>query len=66
MQDFGWIHLSLGLLGNAAFFIGSILFLPALEPYKSLGIWLFISGSFGMLIGALGRLLVTLYENEEN
>ncbi|PQA85771.1 hypothetical protein CW354_21810 [Marinicaulis flavus] len=66
VQDFGWIHLSLGLVGNLAFFIGSIFFLPALEPYKTAGVWLFIAGSFGMLIGAAGQLLVSLYEDREN
>ncbi|MCD1636447.1 YrhK family protein [Martelella mediterranea] len=52
------MHLSLGLLGNIGFFVGSIFFLPSLEQYKTLGVWLFIVGSFFMLIGALGRLLV--------
>lgn len=65
VQDFGWIHLSLGLMGNTAFFVGSILFLPAFEPLKTLGVWLFIIGSFGMLVGAVGRLLVDLFERQE-
>ncbi|MGV0819370.1 YrhK family protein [Martelella sp. AMO21009] len=56
--EYGWIHLSLGLLGNIGFFVGSIFFLPSLEQYKTLGVWLFIVGSFFMLIGAVGRLLV--------
>ncbi|MGV0821104.1 YrhK family protein [Martelella sp. AMO21009] len=34
--------------------------MPALEQHKTLGVWLFIIGSFFMLIGALGRLLVDL------
>ncbi|AQZ53771.1 MULTISPECIES: YrhK family protein [Martelella] len=58
VREYGWIHLSLGLLGNIGFFVGSIFFLPSLEQYKTLGVWLFIVGSFFMLIGALGRLLV--------
>lgn len=65
VQDFGWIHLSLGLAGNTAFFVGSILFLPAFEPLKTLGVWLFIAGSFGMMVGAVGRLLVDLFERQE-
>jgi hypothetical protein len=61
VREFGWIHLSLGLFGNAAFFAGSILFLPFLEPYQTVGVWLFIVGAFFMLIGALGRLLVAIW-----
>ncbi len=64
VNDYGWIHEGLGLLGNLAFFAGSILFLPALEPLKTLGVWLFIGGSFGMLMGAAGRLLVDLYTDD--
>ncbi len=63
VQDYGWIHLSLGLFGNLAFFVGSILFLPSLEPWKTLGVWLFIVGAFFMLIGSLGRLLVDVWED---
>ena len=58
------IHLTLGLLGNLTFFVGSALFLPALEEYKVLGVWLFIIGSFLMLIGSIGRFLVDIWEEE--
>jgi len=64
VQDYGWIHLSLGLMGNCAFFVGSILFLPVLHSYKVIGVWLFIVGSFLMMVGALGRLLVDLWKDE--
>jgi len=64
VHDYGWIHLSLGLSGNLAFFVGSILFLPRYEAYKTLGVWLFIVGSFFMLIGAAGRLLVDVLSKE--
>lgn len=64
VSDYGWIHLSLGLLGNIGFFVGSILFLPSLEQWKTLGVWLFIIGSFLMLIGALGRLLVDVLKED--
>ncbi len=62
VQDYGWVHLSLGLLGNLMFFVGSVLFLPVLEKYKVLGVWLFIIGSFLMLIGSIGRFLVDIWE----
>ncbi|SDK11588.1 YrhK family protein [Microbulbifer yueqingensis] len=65
VEDYGWVHLSLGLLGNVGFFVGSILFLPQLEPYKVIGVWLFIVGSFLMLIGSLGRALVELLEDDQ-
>lgn len=61
VEDYGWIHLSLGWMGNAAFFIGSILFLPQFEAYKTIGVWLFIVGAFLMWIGASGRVLVSLW-----
>jgi hypothetical protein len=62
LHKYGWVHLSLGLFGNAAFFIGSLFFLPALDDLKMLGVWLFVVGSGFMLIGALGRLLVDFVE----
>jgi hypothetical protein len=64
VQDYGWIHLSLGLLGNVTFFVGSVMFLPRFEPYKLFGVWLFIVGSFLMLLGSIGRLLVDVWEEE--
>jgi hypothetical protein len=65
VQDYGWIHLGLGLAGNVAFLVGSVLFLPALEAYKTLGVWLFIAGAALMAIGSLGQLLVQLWRSEE-
>jgi len=47
-----------------AFFVGSILFLPPLERFKTFAVWLFIIGSFFMLVGSIGRLLVDLWEGE--
>jgi hypothetical protein len=64
VQEYGWVHLSLGLLGNAAFFIGSILLLPGLHEMRAFAIWLFVIGSFLMMVGALGRLLVSLWQQE--
>lgn len=58
LHKYGWVHLSLGLFGNAAFFVGSLFFLPAFHSLKTLGVWLFVIGAGFMLIGALGRLLV--------
>lgn len=56
VEQFHWLHLTLGLVGNASFFVGSVMFL--FEPLRTLGIWLFIVGSFGMLLGTIGDAVV--------
>ena len=63
LQDYSWIHTGLGVTGNLTFFVGSILFLPQFEPWKTTGVWLFIAGSLLMLVGALGNLLTGLIED---
>lgn len=60
-HEFAWIHVGLGLIGNLSFAVGSVLFL--FEPLKTVGIWLFIVGSFGMLIGSIGNAIVK-YAND--
>tara|TARA_Y100000766_G_C18427068_1_gene374901 strand:+ start:114 stop:368 length:255 start_codon:yes stop_codon:yes gene_type:complete len=72
VQEYGWIHTGLGLLGNVAFFVGSVVFLPSLEKWEAVGVewqtvgvWLFIFGSFFMLVGTAGNLLVKVYEARE-
>lgn len=65
VQEYGWVHLGIGLTGNLAFFVGSVFFLPSLERFKLLGIWLFIIGAGLMFIGALGRLLVDIFEEQK-
>ncbi len=65
VRDYGWIHSGVGLLGNLAFVIGSVLFLPAFEPWKVTGVWLFITGSTLMFVGALGDMLVKWYARDE-
>ncbi len=63
VRDFPWIHLGLGLIGNVAFLVGSIFFLwKTLEPA---GVWLFIVGAGGMLIGSVGQLFVWIEEHHE-
>lgn len=64
VHEYGWVHMSLGLTGNVTFFVGSLLFLPQLEQYKTVGVWFFVTGPFLMLIGALGRLLVDLWDSK--
>lgn len=62
VQEFGWIHTGVGLFGNATFVTGSVFFLPAFEPWKTLGVWLFIAGATFMFVGSLGDLMVKVYE----
>jgi multisubunit Na+/H+ antiporter MnhG subunit len=77
VQEYGWVHLGLGLLGNILFLSGSVAFLPRLEevmlPWKTeplewqtVGVWLFIFGAAFMLIGSLGNLLVSLFSRGED
>ncbi|HET7329092.1 MAG TPA: YrhK family protein [Nocardioidaceae bacterium] len=62
INDFQWVHQGIGILGGVTFFVGSIFFLW--ESTKVYGVWLFIVGSFGMLVGNLGSFLVK-YERHE-
>lgn len=59
IRHYSWIHTTLGLIGNTCFFIGSILFL--LE-FHDIAVWLYISGSFGMLVGSLGDAIIKAEE----
>ncbi|GAB3567883.1 hypothetical protein GCM10027445_16890 [Amycolatopsis endophytica] len=53
VREFPTVHLAIGVVGNIVFFVGSVLFVsPSLEL---LAIWLFIIGSFGMMLGAIGQ-----------
>jgi hypothetical protein len=66
IQDFvrerKWIHVSLGLVGNVCFFVGSILFLS--ETLQPIGTWLFIVGSAGMLIDSIGNAILLSLDKE--
>lgn len=65
VQDYGWIHTAIGAIGNFIFFIGSIFFLPSFKSMLVVGVWLFIIGSLLMMTGAIGALLVKIYEAQE-
>ena len=66
IQDYSWIHTAIGLFGNLTFFVGSILFFERFEDYKDIGVWLFVIGSFLMLIGSVGNFFVNLWEKRAN
>jgi len=55
IHDYPQIHLGLGLVGNLLFFVGSILFFPRFEAWQTAGVWMFVIGSAGMLIGSIGK-----------
>jgi hypothetical protein len=59
IQRYRAIHTGIGILGNALFLVGSLVFL--LGPTTP-AIWLFVAGSTGMLIGSVGSALVQLHE----
>lgn len=54
--DYEWVHISLGLIGNCAFVIGSFLFFS--DSTKTMALWFFVIGSFGMLLGSIGSAFV--------
>lgn len=56
VHDFPWIHMGIGLTGNTLFFVGSVFFL--IPPLETVALWLFVLGSFGMLVGSVGEILV--------
>lgn len=57
VRDYEDVHTGLGILGNVSFFVGSILFLFE-GAWQRAGVWLFIIGSFGMMIGSIGSAIV--------
>jgi hypothetical protein len=54
VRRFPQVHMGLGLLGNALFVIGSVLFLT---PYRDPAIYAFVAGSSGMFIGSMGEVI---------
>jgi len=56
IHQYQWFHLAMGLLGNTSFVVGSVFFLW--ESLKPAGVWLFIIGSAGMLLGSIGAAIV--------
>lgn len=58
LAEFPWIHLGIGIFGNITFVVGSVMFLD--RDLQRAGVWLFILGSSGMLLGSFGDLLARL------
>lgn len=54
---FPQVHLGIGLVGNALFITGTILFMIKQE---AVGLWFFLVGSSGMALATLGEVLRAL------
>jgi len=65
VQDYEDIHITIGILGNLMFVIGSVLFFKAFDQYYTLAVTLFVAGSVAMLIGSLGAGLHRRWERHE-
>lgn len=57
MHRFPQIHLGVGLLGNALFITGTVLFMMKMSD---VGLYFFLAGSSGMFLGTFGELLRSL------
>lgn len=53
VREFPVVHLAIGVAGNVIFFVGSVLFIWSWS--EQIAVWLFIVGSFGMMLGAIGQ-----------
>jgi hypothetical protein len=60
VKDYPYIHLGLGLAGNMLFVAGSILFLQRFSSWHHVAVLIFIVGSFGMLLGSVGKAVTDL------
>lgn len=60
-HDYDQVHLWIGIVGNALFVIGSVLFFKRFESWQTFAVWLFVIGSSCMLVGALGEAAKAAY-----
>lgn len=65
VQDYEYIHTTLGICGNLLFVTGSVLFFERFSHLYTLAVWLFVVGSSLMLVGAVGSGLKKLWQTEE-
>jgi membrane-bound ClpP family serine protease len=65
VHEYEYIHLTIGILGNAMFVVGSVLFYKAFESLYPLAVTLFVVGSSFMLTGSLGSAAKKLWKYEK-
>lgn len=58
VKDYEWLHTIIGIFGGVSFFVGSIMFLS--PAWITLGTWLFILGSLGMLIDSACKAFIKM------
>lgn len=54
VRNYPYLHQGIGLLGNALFVVGTVLFLTS---DQDVGRYFFLAGSSGMFVGSLGEIL---------
>jgi hypothetical protein len=64
--EYGHIHTIVGITGNVLFVVGSVLFFKEFEHFYTFGVWMFVLGSFCMLIGTIGTALGRYYERRDD
>lgn len=64
LREFPWVHLGIGLVGNALFLVGSVLFFW--DSVMTLAIWMFVAGSLGMFLGSVGEILVRVEKHRRS
>ncbi|SFW75269.1 YrhK-like protein [Amycolatopsis australiensis] len=64
IREFPAVHLAIGVIGNVIFFVGSVLFIW--HATEDVAIWLFIIGSAGMMLGAVGQAFYTYERHRLN
>ncbi|MFW6135175.1 MAG: YrhK family protein [Elusimicrobiota bacterium] len=62
--EYEWIYIVVGILGNLFFFTGSM-FLLSGQATETVSTYLWIAGSFNMLLGNLGKGLVKYYRSHK-
>ena len=63
-REYAWVHITLGIIGNCTFFVGSVLFFR--ESTQHEGTWLFVIGSLLMPVGSIGNALIRYAERKHN